>query len=200
MQMQTAECGRKEWKTGMGHRITRAASHFSVEEVKERMNTDARPWVRQHWWIIYNALVAPRKAQEIALHTGVSVTTVHRVISTYNRLGAAAVETPGKGGRRHEYLRLQEEQAFLAPFFAQAERGEIATVAQIQAAYEGKVGHAVDDSTIYRLLARHGWRKLMPRPRHPKADPQGQAHFKKTLQRRLKRQSRRGQPKMNARC
>jgi hypothetical protein len=70
----------------MGHRITRAASHLSVDEVKERMNTEARPWVRQHWWIIYNALVAPRKADEIALHTGVSATTVHRVISTYHLL------------------------------------------------------------------------------------------------------------------
>src|SRR6059058_1811695 len=184
----------------MGHRITRAASHLSVDEVKERMNTDERPWVRQHWWIIYNALVAPRKAEEIALHTGVSATTVHRVISTYNRLGPTALEKPGKGGRRHEYLTLQEEQAFLAPFFAQAERGEIATVAQIQRAYEAQVGHEVDDSTIYRLLARHGWRKLMPRPRHPKADSQAQAQFKKTLTRRLKRQSRRDQLKMSARC
>src|SRR5947209_8014237 len=173
----------------MGHRITRAASHLSLEEVKERMNTDARPWVRQHWWIIYNALVAPRKAEEIALHTGVSATTVHRVISTYNRLGPTAVETPGKGGRRHEYLRQQEEKAFLAPFFAQAERGELATVAQIQHAFEAKVGHAVDDSTTYRLLARHGWRKLMPRPRHPQADLQRQEQFKKNLQRKLKRLS-----------
>src|SRR5439155_17317535 len=177
----------------MGHRITRAASHLSVDEVKERMNTEARPWVRQYWWIIYNALVAPRKADEIALHTGVSPTTVHRVISTYNRLGPTAVETPGKGGRRHEYLTLQEEKEFLAAFFAQAESGEIATVAQIQWAFEERVGHQVDDSTIYRLLDRHGWRKLMPRPRHPKADPQAKAQFKKTLKRRLKRQSPRGQ-------
>ena len=100
----------------MGHRITRAASHLSVDEVKERMNTEARPWVRQHWWIIYNALVAPRKADEIALHTGVSATTVHRVISAYNRLGPAAIETPGKGGRRHEYLTREEERQFLAAF------------------------------------------------------------------------------------
>ncbi len=182
----------------MGHRITRAASHLSVDEVKERMNTDARPWVREHWWIIYNALVAPRKAEEIALHTGVSATTVHRVISTYNRLGPTALETPGKGGRRHQYLTLQEEKAFLAPFFAQAQSGEIATVAQIQAAYEAKVGHEVDDSTIYRLLNRHGWRKLMPRPRHPQADLAAQEQFKKNLKRRLKRQSPRGQPKMSA--
>jgi len=183
----------------MGHRITRAASHLSVDEVKERMNTDERPWVRQHWWIIYNALVAPRKAEEIALHTGVSATTVHRVISTYNRLGPTALETAGKGGRRHEYLTWQEEKEFLAPFFAQAHNGEIATVAQIQRAFEAKIGHEVDDSTIYRLLARHGWRKLMPRPRHPQADLQAQEQFKKTLKRKLKRQSQREQSKMNVR-
>src|SRR5579859_1014562 len=128
-------------RSAMGHRITRAASHLSVDEVKERMNTEARPWVRQHWWIIYNALVAPRKADEIALHTGVSATTVHRVISTYNRVGPAAIETPGKGGRRHQYLSLLEEKEFLAPFFVDAERGEIATAAQIQRAYEANVRH-----------------------------------------------------------
>lgn len=88
----------------MGHRITQAASHFSVDEVKERMNMEVRPWVRQHGWIIYNALVAPRIAEKIALHTGVSISTVHRVVSTYNRLGPAALETLGKGGRRHQYL------------------------------------------------------------------------------------------------
>lgn len=62
------------------------------------------------------------------------------------------METPGKGGRRHQYLTLPEEKEFLAPFFAQAESGEIATVAQIQHAYEAKVGHEVDESMVYRLL------------------------------------------------
>ncbi len=161
----------------MGYRITRAASHLSVDEVEARMKTDTCPWVRQHWWIIYHALVAPQKAEEIALHTGVSATTVHRVISTYNRQGPAAMETPGKEGRRHQYLTLLEEKEFLSPFFAQAESGEIATMAQIQRSYEAQVGHEVDDSTIYRLLHRHGWRKLMPRPRHPNADPQAQEQF-----------------------
>jgi hypothetical protein len=112
----------------------------------------------------------------------------------------AAVETPGKGGRRHEYLTLEEEKQFLAAFFAQAEEGLIATTAEIWRAFETRVGHPVDDSTIYRLLDRHGWRKLMPRPRHPKADPQAKEQFKKTLQRRLKRQSQRGQPKMSDLC
>ena len=179
-------------------RVTRAAAHLSIEEVKSRLKTDPRLWCRQRWLIIYNALVEPRKAEEIARHCGTSKATVHEVISTYNRLGVAAVETPGKGGRRRQYLTLQAEEEFLAPFFVRAQAGEIATTAEIWSTFETHVGHEVDDSTIYRLLHRHGWRKLMPRPRHPQADPTAQEHFKKTLQRRFKRQSQRAQPRMSA--
>ncbi len=166
-------------RTVLGTRVTRAAVHLPLEEVKHHMTRDPRFWVRQRWWIIYNALIAPRKAEEIAHHTGVSLTTVRRVISGYNRLGLAAIETPGKGGRRHEYLTVEQERQLLAPFFARAECGEIATAGEIKRAYEAQVGHEVDESTIYRLLARHGWRKLVPRPRHPKANAEEQATFKK---------------------
>jgi len=181
-------------------RVTRAAAHLTQEEVKTRMRTDPRPLYRQRWLIIYHALAQPRKAEEIARHCGVSKATVHQVISTYNRLGVISVETPGKGGRRHQYLTLEEEAQFLAPFFARAEQGLLTTTAEIWRAFESRVGHHVDDSTIYRLLDLHGWRKLMPRPRHPKADPQAKEQFKKTLKRRFKRQSQRGQPKMSDLC
>src|SRR5260370_11067556 len=113
----------------MGHRITRAASHLSVDEVKERMKTERRAWVRQHWWIIYNALVAPRKADEIALHTGVSATTVHRIIGRYNRLGPAVLEQSAQSGRHHENQTIQQKQALLQPFFARDQRGEMSPAA-----------------------------------------------------------------------
>lgn len=113
-------------------RITRAASHLSLEEVKTRLKLDPHPWCRQRWLIIYNALVDPREATDIAKHTGTTVAMVHQVISAYNRLGVAAVETPGKGGRRHQYVTWEEEQAFLAPFLSRAERGEIATAGEIK--------------------------------------------------------------------
>lgn len=82
----------------------------------------------------------PFSAREIAKHTGTTAALVHQVISTYNRLGVSAVETPGKGGRRHQYLSVEEEQEFLLPFFSQAERGEIATAGEIKRAFEAKVG------------------------------------------------------------
>jgi transposase len=180
-------------------RVTHAAEHLSIEEVKHRQKTDPRPWCRQRWLIIYNALIEPRKAEEIARHCGVSKGTVHQVISTYNRFGVQGVETPGKGGRRHEYLSLEEEKQLLAPFFVRAQAGEIATAAEVQLAFEARIGHEVDESTIYRLLNRHGWRKLMPRPKHPQASIEQQEHFKKTLQRRFRRQLQHGKQKMNDR-
>ncbi len=160
-------------------RLTRAASHLTAEEAKHRMQTDPHPWRRQRWLIIYNALVDPRKAEDIAKHCGVSKATVHQVISSYNRFGGAAVQTPGKGGRHHDYLSVQEEQALLAPFFARAEQGELATAGEIKHAFEARIGHVVPKSTIYRLLDRHDWRKIMPRPRHPKASQEEQEQFKK---------------------
>ncbi len=163
-------------------RITRAAPHLSVEEVKTRVQQGTRPLYRQRWLIIYNALVDPREASEIAKHTGSTTAMVHRVIASYNRAGVSAVETTGKGGRRRESMSLQEEEALLAPFMSQAESGEIATVRQIHQAVETQVGHQVHKSTISRLLKRHGWRKPVPRPVHPKANGQLQEEFKKTSQ------------------
>jgi hypothetical protein len=116
-------------------RITRAAAHLSLEEVKAKVNRDPRPWCRQRWLIIYNALVDSRAATEFAKHTGTTVATVHQVISSYNRLGVAAVETPGKGGRRHQYLTLEAERQFLAPFFRRAEEGKIATAGAHQTCF-----------------------------------------------------------------
>jgi transposase len=161
-------------------RVTRAAPHLSLEVVQARMVAAPNATQRRYWSIVYNALVDPRPASSIALHTGVSIPTVRVVISRYNRLGPPAIETPGKGGRRNERLTVVEEQAFLAPFFDRAAHGQIATAAEIHTALEAQLGQSVHLSTVYRLLARHGWRKRAPRPTHPKADWAQQAAFKKT--------------------
>ena len=143
----------------MGNRVTRAATHLPEDAVYARMQREQRPWRRKLWEIISQALTAPRPAEDIARTVGVSVSTVHRVIAAYTREGVAAIETPGKGGRRHQYLTLEQEHAFLQPFVTRAIQGEIATVTEIHQALEERVGHPVDDSTTYRLLNRQGWSK-----------------------------------------
>ena len=94
-------------------RVTIGVPHLTAQAVKEKMKMAQSFWHRQKWLVVYNALIDPRRAQELAQHTGVSVGTVHKVISEYNRKGAEALSTPGKGGRRNQYLTQQQEKAFL---------------------------------------------------------------------------------------
>ena len=60
------------------------------------------------------------------------------------------------------------ERELLDSFAKKAELGQIIEVKEIKAAYEEKVGHSTGGSQIYYVLARHGWRKIIPRSRHPK--------------------------------
>ena len=78
----------------------------------------------------------------------------------------------------HAYLTEEEEASWLEGFRDAGENGGILDVGKIQTAFEEKVGRKVAKSTVYDLLHRHGWRKITPRPRHPKSDPDAAASFK----------------------
>ena len=67
----------------------------------------------------------------------------------------------------------------LAPFLSDAVEGGVIVVSEIKAAYEQKFGQSVHTSTVYRILSRHDWRKIVPRPRHPEADIEAQEALKK---------------------
>lgn len=173
---------------------TRAAEHLTIEQVKGKMKEATNTKELQRWQIVYTALLQPRKAEEIATCVGVSKSLVQKVISRYNREGITSIEVKSCGGSYHEYLTREEEKQFLAPFFKQAEQGAFVTVKTIHLAYEERIGHVVHETTIYRLLQRHGWRKVQPRPRHPKADREAQEAFKKNwrppFKKRFKSESR----------
>lgn len=168
-------------------KITKAKDHLSAAEINDKIKLTVGFWRVQRWLVIHNALVDPRPASEIALHTGLAVQTVHNLISSYNRLGPVAVETPGRGGRRHQYLTWEQEAEFLEPFHKAAITGQIATTATIQQALERRLSRRVHKTTVYRLLARHGWRKLVPRPAHVESRSEVQDAFKKTLRSRSPR-------------
>jgi transposase len=161
-------------------KVTKSIPHLSKEEIQERIKTTVGFWRVQKWLVIWNALVDPRPAREIALHTGLAEQSVHNLISRYNRLGPETVGGPGKGGRRRSYLSEDEEAAFLEAFKHEALNGQVATVAEIKGALESRLGHKVHKTMVYRLLKRHGWQKLVPRPFHVDADKQEQEAFKKT--------------------
>jgi transposase len=83
------------------------------------------------------------------------------------------------GGERKRNLLIEEEKALLETFEKKAEAGQILTITPIQAAYEKKVGHKVKNSVVYRMLERHGWRKVVPRHKHKKSSDEVQDEWKK---------------------
>jgi transposase len=122
-------------------------------------------------------------AAQIAQLLGWSTATVHVMHSRWAKEGESIFDVKRRGGRRHQHLTPEQEKELLAPFVQRAEAGGMLGVTEIVQAYRERCGQEVARSTVYRLLQRHGWRKVMPRPRHPKADVAAQAAFKKTAPR-----------------
>jgi transposase len=116
----------------------------------------------------------------IAAVMGVSLSTVNRAQMAFDQGGIKALKPKPSGGRLRENMTLAEEKALLARFAKAAGAGEMLNIHDLKAAYEQAIRHPTSNSTIYNLLARHGWRKLMPRPFHPLRDLAAQNDFKKT--------------------
>ncbi len=120
--------------------------------------------------------------EQTAMLLGVSRATVPRLQGRFRR--KLLTQQPiyeGWGGRRRVLMSLDEEKAFLKPWIQQAKEGGILVASPIRAALAQKLGRKVVATVAYRMLARHGWRKIVPDTRHPKSDPVVQQDWKKNF-------------------
>lgn len=122
--------------------------------------------------------------EQTASLLGVSRATVHRLQTRFRAKCRGRFVAKSHGGRRRVLMSLEEERAFLAPWAEQAQEGGVLVVSAMRADLSQQLGRPVAASVVYRLLARHGWRKLAPDTRHPKSDPQLQENWKKNSPRR----------------
>lgn len=108
-----------------------------------------------------------KSLKEIAAATGFHHAHISNLIRKYFEEGLQAISEKHYTGNRRN-ISIEEEAAFLEEYRQRGEKGHILDVREIKAAYEEKVGHRIGSSQIYRVLHRHGWRKVMPRSKHPK--------------------------------
>lgn len=107
--------------------------------------------------------------EEIARITGFHRSHVSNLIRKYFEEGLEAVsEKHYQGNRRN--MSIEEEARFLEQFREMAEQGRVLDTHEIKVAYEKEVGHSIGCAQVYRVLHRHGWRKVMPRSKHPKRE------------------------------
>lgn len=129
------------------------------------------------------AVLLPAQAgltlEETARLLGVGTASVNRMQSRLRLGRAAPSQRRNWGGRRQSLLTAQEEIEFLKPWAAQAQNAGLLVLSPIRAALALRVGHPVKASVVWRLLARHGWRKVAPDTKHPKNDPKIMRAWKK---------------------
>jgi transposase len=150
-----------------------------VRQLKKALRWKGSPEQRQRIQMVLlreSGMTQPAIAEAM----GVSLSTVNRAHMAYDHGGLKALKPKPIGGRQRENMTLAEEKALLDCFAKAAGAGEMLNIHDIKTAYEKAIGHETSNSTIYNLLARHSWRKLMPRPFHPKRNIVAQNSFKKT--------------------
>lgn len=118
-------------------------------------------------------------AIETAERMGCSLSKVKRLTAEYRRDGLSEYMRSKYVGN-HRSLSEEEENEILASFEKKANAGQVITVQDIKRAFDERIGKDTGRGYIYMLLKRHGWRKVMPRARHPKkADDEAIAASKK---------------------
>jgi len=120
------------------------------------------------------------KNPAIAEKLDTAARVVSRWVCAYHRGGIEELLGKKRGGNRRN-MSFAEEEALLEPFRKQAEAGRIIEVSELKAAYVEKVGHEIGGGQIYKVLERHKWRMVMPRPKHPKAADEATVEASKKL-------------------
>ena len=144
-----------------------------VQESKDKASYQMRLaiWLTQ---------AGPFHAGRVAHLLGVSKQAVWLWIGQYNHQGPEGLDRAGRGGRRWGYLTPEDEAELLAGFLERASRGEVVTALHLHGDICRRVGKEVSMAYVYKMLHRNSWRKLAPRPHHPKASTSAQEAFKKT--------------------
>lgn len=115
---------------------------------------------------------------DIATLLGFSSPHVQRIWTQYFQGGIKALLGKNHGGRRRFCLGHTEEIELLKQHEQLAKDGRILVIDALHKDLCRAAGKNVALSTAYRMAKRHGWRKIAPRPSHPKSDKKASYFFK----------------------
>lgn len=154
--------------------------HHSIEELEQF--AAAEKHAARH--LRLRAVILAKRGWEavpIGEALGKSRRTIQAWVSGYNRDALDGLIDRRSGNNRH--LTDEQEQELCEHLGRASEDPEAGPrhAAELQPWIEEHFGVTYSLSGLYELLHRLGYSWLMPRPRHPKHDPEAQAAFKKTL-------------------
>ena len=160
----------------------RPSTPIPEERIKELEEFRKEKWAGfefMRFLCVWLRVMQNMTTEMIAKTIGWHVNTVRFTQKDFIDRGIPALTEAQRGGRFHALMSEEEESAFLSQFEETGGRGLILTVNDIKEALEKHLGRRVHIATVYRILHRHGWRKVVPRPQHPKRSKEAVESFKK---------------------
>lgn len=148
----------------MTRKYTFTEKDLKIIKEARKKNKDKRAEFRLH---ALQLRAEGKRAKEISQEMGISAPYVSQLAAKYFKGGIEAISGNHYGGNRRN-MSYEEEETILKPFYEIAEKGKMVEISEIEDAYQKKVGHKISNVQIYRVLHRHGWRKIMPRSKHLK--------------------------------
>ena len=109
------------------------------------------------------------KVEEIARMLNLNKGSIARMCSRYREQGLE--EYARNKYESHRWLLSWEREEEILNQFKETD-GKQVTAHEIKAALDKACGRSTRAGYVYSVLKRHGWRKKMPRSRHPKAADQ----------------------------
>jgi transposase len=137
-----------------------------------------------------------RKAQSVLLPLmlGLSIDQTAKAIgrtkgatctmrTRFSKIASGKMATPQSKRklRNRAKTSLEREKQILDKVLHTAAHGGIVVIPQIKPAIEAELGKPLSLSSVYRMLGRHGWRKLAPDTQHPQGDPNRREEWKKNF-------------------
>lgn len=123
---------------------------------------------------------ARKNNAEIAEKTGFNKLYVTTLIQIYKKQGLEEYIRIKQTSHRRN-MSEEEEAKVLAQCEEEAEAGKVLTAETVRRKLEEQLGRETSTNSVYRVMERNGWRKVMPRSRHPKAASQEEQDSSKKL-------------------
>ena len=153
----------------------------TIEKMSKLLKTEANSKNLRRIQCVFFRAKWNYPAEQIANMTGFHPQTVRDIHSNFIKHGEKSLFLKSTGGRLRQNMTIEEEREFLNKFTESGDKGQVLEISKIYEALKKELGRNLPKSSIYNLLHRHGWRKISPRPYHPKRNIEKQETFKKTL-------------------
>lgn len=111
-------------------------------------------------------LMEGKSLDEVVALSKIKFRSLQRIRANYVDSGLEGLKSKNKGGNSRKISRKREAE-ILENFKERANKGEFLRGTSLQAEFEKEAGATWHENNFYKILNRHGWRKVMPRSKHP---------------------------------